>query len=127
MTLLNRYADHAYALMRIVTGLLFSFHGMQKIFGILSDFQPELWTQVWIGGMIELIGGLMIMTGLRTRIAAFICSGQMAVAYIQFHWKFQFDGNFFPPINQGELAVIYCFVFLYIATRGAVKWGFDKH
>jgi putative oxidoreductase len=66
------------------------------------------------------------MLGFRTRIAAFLCSGQMAVAYFQFHWKFQMGPNFFPALNKGELAVLYCFVFLFIACRGGVKWALDK-
>jgi putative oxidoreductase len=64
--------------------------------------------------------------GFQTRPAAFLCSGEMAVAYFQFHWKFQIGANFFPALNQGELAVLYCFVFLFIATRGGVKWCLDK-
>jgi len=126
MKWLEPYSDHAYALLRIVSGFLFSFHGMQKIFGILSDHDIPLWSQAWIGGIIELAGGLAIMIGLQTRLAAFICSGTMAVAYAQFHWKFQFDSNFFPVVNRGELAALYSFLFLYIATRGGRKWSLDK-
>ncbi len=122
----SKYADYPYALMRIVSGFLFSFHGAQKILGILSDFRPAFGTQLWFGGVIELVGGLMIMLGLRTRWAAFICSGEMAVAYIQYHWKLRFGADFFPAINKGELAVLYSFVFLYIAGRGGVKWSVDK-
>ncbi len=66
------------------------------------------------------------MVGFRTREAAFLCSGTMAVAYFQFHWKFQIGPQFFPAINKGELAVLYCFVFLCIACRGGVKWSLDK-
>jgi putative oxidoreductase len=126
MKWLEKYADHGYALMRIMAGFMFSFHGAQKILGILSTFQPAVGSQIWFGGIIELLGGLAVMLGFRTRWAAFLCSGQMAVAYIQFHWKLQFDSNFFPAVNQGELAVLYCFVFLFIACRGGVKWRLDK-
>lgn len=126
MSWLEKLSDEAYALLRIVAGLMFSFHGMQKILGIMSDFQPPAGSQIWFGGLIELIGGLLVATGFQTRWAAFLASGTMAVAYFQFHWKFQTDANFFPAINQGELAVLYCFVFLYIACRGAGKWGLDK-
>ena len=126
MKQLEKFADPAYALMRIVTGFMFSFHGMQKIFGVLSDFRPAVGSQIWIGGIIELLGGLAVMFGFQTRLAAFLCSGEMAVAYFQFHWKFQLGPNFFPAINQGEMAVLYCFIFLVIACRGAVKWGLDK-
>lgn len=122
----EKYSDYAYALMRIVAGFMFSFHGAQKILGVLSEFQPPIGSQLWIGGVIELLGGLAIMLGLRTRLTAFICSGEMAVAYIQYHWKFQMGANFFPAINKGELAALYCFVFFFIASRGGVKWTLDK-
>jgi putative oxidoreductase len=126
MKWLEKYADHAYALLRMMSGFMFAFHGMQKILGILSTFQPPLGSQLWFGGIIELIGGLSVMFGFRTRVAAFLCSGTMAVAYFQFHWKFQLGPKFFPAINEGELAVLYCFVFLYLACRGGVKWCLDK-
>ena len=126
MTLLTKYTDQAYGLMRIVAGLLFSFHGMQKILGILTESQPVVGSQTWFGGLIELIGGLLVMVGFQTRWAAFLASGTMAVAYFQFHWKFQFGAEFFPVINRGELAALYSFVFLYIACRGGAIWSFDK-
>ena len=126
MNRLAKYSDHAYALMRIVAGLMFSFHGAQKILGILSDFQPAVGSQLWFGGLIELIGGLLVMVGFQTRWAAFLASGEMAVAYFQFHWKFQLGPQFFPTINKGELAALYCFVFLFIACRGGVMWCIDK-
>ncbi|MEE9910098.1 MAG: DoxX family protein [Deltaproteobacteria bacterium] len=126
MKWLEKYADYAYALLRIVVGFLFAFHGSQKILGILTESQPPVGSQLWIGGMIELVGGLLIGLGLLTRWAAFICSGMMAVAYIQFHWKFQLGPQVFPAINKGELAVLFCLVFLYIACRGGVKWHIDK-
>ena len=127
MKQLAKYSDHAYALLRIMAGFLFSFHGAQKVLGLLSEFpQPPIGSQLWVGGVIELIGGILILLGFGTRWAAFICSGEMAVAYFQFHWKLQTGAAFFPIVNKGELAVIYCFVFLFIATRGAVKWGLDK-
>lgn len=126
MKFLERYADYAYALLRIVAGLMFTFHGAQKILGLLAETRPEVGSQIWVGGVIELVGGLLIALGLFTRYAAFLCSGEMAVAYFQFHWKFQLGAKFFPTINQGELAVLYCFVFLYIACRGGVKWCLDR-
>ena len=126
MKQLEKYADHAYALMRVVTGFMFSFHGFQKIVGVLSQFQPPVGSQLWFGGLIELLGGLAVMLGLQTRAAAFLCSGTMAVAYFQFHWKFQIGRNFFPALNQGEMAALYCFVFLLIACAGGVKWSLDK-
>lgn len=122
----REYDEMAYAVLRIMAGLMFSFHGMQKIFGILTQMQPPPLSQLWFGGIIELLGGLAILLGFRTRLAAFICSGEMAVAYFQFHWKFQLGANFFPAINKGELAVLYCFVFLYIACRGGGIWSLDS-
>lgn len=126
MKQLEKFADHAYALMRIVAGLMFSFHGFQKILGVLSDFQPPVGSQLWFAGIIELFGGLAVGLGFQTRALAFLCSGEMAVAYFQFHWKFQFGPKFFPTINQGELAALYCFIFLLIACRGGVKWSIDN-
>jgi putative oxidoreductase len=127
MKWLSKYSDQAYALMRIAAGFMFSFHGFQKILGILSDFQPAIGSQLWFGGVLELVGGLAVMVGYQTRFAAFIVSGEMAVAYIQFHWQLQMGKNFFPGINKGELAALYSFVFLYIATRGGVTWKVDKN
>jgi len=126
MNWLKKYADYAYALLRIMTGFMFSFHGAQKILGVLSEFRPPAGSQLWFGGIIELLGGLAVMLGFKTRAAAFLCSGTMAVAYFQFHWKFQIGPNLFPAINKGELAALYSFVFLYIACRGGVKWSLDK-
>ncbi len=126
MKQLEKFTNYAYALMRIVTGFMFFFHGTQKIFGVLSEYQTPVGSQMWIGGLIELFGGLAVLLGFQTRWAAFLCSGTMAVAYFQFHWKFQLGSAFFPAINQGELAVLYCFVFFFIACRGAGQWGLDK-
>lgn len=117
------FADKAYALLRIVSGALFSIHGMQKIFGVLGGHVQEVGTQAWFGGIIELVCGIAIALGLFASPAAFLASGTMAVAYMQFHWKFAFDSQFFPVINGGELAVLYCFVFLYIACRGNGPWS----
>jgi len=126
MKWLAKYADHAYALMRIVIGFMFSFHGAQKVLGVLTEMQPPVGSQLWIGGIIELFGGLMVLLGFRTRMAAFLCSGMMAVAYIQFHWKFRLGSALLPAINKGELAVLYCLVFLLIACRGGIQWCLDK-
>jgi putative oxidoreductase len=126
MKWLEKYTDYVYALLRMVAGFMFTFHGAQKILGVLTTFQPPVGSQLWIGGIIELVGGLAIMLGFQARIAAFICSGMMAVAYFQYHWKFQMGAELFPAINKGELAVLYCFVFLFIACRGGVKWCLDK-
>ena len=127
MKLFAKYSDQAYTLLRIVAGFMFSFHGAQKILSILSDHpQPAMWSQIWFGGMIELVAGLLVMVGLQTRWAAFLASGEMAVAYFQFHWKFQLGPEIFPAINKGELAALYSFVFLLIACRGGVMWCLDK-
>lgn len=116
--LLAPLTEPAYAALRIVAGLMFAFHGVQKIFGILTEKQPPVGSQLWIGGLIELAAGLLIAIGLFTGLAAFLASGTMAVAYIQFHWKFAFGAEFFPIVNRGELAVLYAFLFLFMACRG---------
>ena len=127
MKSLAKYSDHAYALLRIVSGSLFAFHGVQILFGVLSPMpSPAVGTQTWFGGIIELVGGLLVMTGFQTRLAACLCSGTMAVAYFQFHWKFQLGPQIFPAVNNGEMSVLYCFIFLLIACRGAVRWGIDS-
>jgi putative oxidoreductase len=126
MKMLAKFSDHAYALLRIMAGFLFLFHGVQKIFGLLTENQPPIGSQLWIGGLIELVTGILIMIGFQTRWSAFLASGTMAVAYFQFHWKFQFGPEFFPIVNRGEMAALYCFVFLLIACKGGVKWSLDK-
>jgi putative oxidoreductase len=108
--------------MRLVVGLLFACHGGQKILG----FPPvqkamELDTLGMIGGYIELIGGFLIALGLLTRFAAFFASGMMAVAYFMVHAK----GAFFPIVNRGELAVVYCFIFLFIFFYGPGRLSID--
>ena len=118
--------ERVYGALRIVTGLLFAIHGMQKVFGILTENQPPVGSQLWIGGVIELVAGLLIAVGFLTSYAAFISSGTMAVAYIQYHWKFAFDSSFFPVINRGELALIYAFLFLFIACKGGGLCSIDN-
>ncbi len=121
------YTEHVYALLRIVAGALFSFHGMQKILGLFTEAATQpMWSQKWIGGVLELVLGPMIAIGLFTRPAAFVASGMMAVAYFQFHWKLALTERFFPIVNRGELAVLYCFLFLFIACRGAGLWSVDR-
>jgi putative oxidoreductase len=113
-------------LLRIVSGLLFMFHGLQKIFGVLASPEhpaPAVGSQIWIGGMLELVCGIAIALGVFASLAAFVASGMMAVAYFQFHWKFQLDRGFFPIVNGGEMAVLYCFLFLYVACRGPGVWS----
>jgi len=126
MNQLAKFQDQAYALLRIVAGFMFAFHGVQKIFGVLTEMHPVVGSQVWFGGLIELVAGILILIGFKTRWAAFLSSGEMAVAYFQFHWKFQLGPNFFPALNRGELAALYSFLFLFIACRGGVLWCLDK-
>ncbi|HZX94845.1 MAG TPA: DoxX family protein [Myxococcales bacterium] len=123
---LEPLGDFAYLLLRVVTGLMFAFHGMQKLFGVLSQGRPPVGSQLWFGGVIELVCGLAIAVGFLTAWAALLASGEMAVAYVQFHWKLNFGAGFFPTINKGELALLYSLVFLFIATRGAGGWGLDR-
>ena len=128
MKQLAKYTDPSYALLRMISGFMFSFHGMQIILRVFAEGLPPapVGSQAWFGGLIELVGGLLVMIGFKTRWAAFLASGTMAVAYFQFHWKFQWGPQFFPAINQGEPAVLYCFIFLLIACRGAGVWCLDK-
>lgn len=126
MKWISKFTDHAYALLRIVVGFMFAFHGAQKILGVLSDFHPAFGSLLWFAGLIELVCGVLVMVGFQTRWAAFLASGEMAFAYFTAHWKFQMGAKFFPAINNGELAVLYCFIFLFIACRGGVKGSVDK-
>jgi putative oxidoreductase len=119
---LSPLTEGAYALLRIVTGLLFAFHGYQKFTG---PQVPPAGSQMWFGAVIELVGGLLIALGLATVYAAFLASGTMAVAYTQFHWKFQMGEAFFPAVNKGELAVVYCLLFFYFACRGGGRYSVD--
>lgn len=114
-----RSEPYLYAMLRIVAGALFAFHGAQKVLGVFSQFTPQAGSQLWIGGVIELVGGALIALGVLTRPVAFLASGQMAVAYTQFHWKLALGaGMWLPAVNKGELAVIYCFLFLFFAAHG---------
>jgi putative oxidoreductase len=124
--LLSPLTEPAYALLRVVAGTLFLCHGGEKLLGWFGGGSaPKILSQMWFGGVIELVGGLLIALGLFTRCAAFVASGTMAVAYIQFHWKLAFDAGFFPLVNKGELALLYCFLFLFIACRGPGRFSVD--
>lgn len=121
--ILGKFEPQAYAILRIMAGLLFMQHGVQKLFGWLSTRPAvDLVSLRGLAGIIETFGGLMLVLGLWGSVAAFIASGTMAVAYFMAHAK---DG-FFPIVNRGELAVLYCFVFLYIAARGSGIWSVDR-
>jgi putative oxidoreductase len=121
--MLAAYQKHAYALLRIVAGLLFLCHGAQKLFSIPippgGEVAPFL---TWVAGPIELFGGALIAVGLFTRWSAFICSGEMAVAY----WSFHASRGLTPLENHGELAALYSFVFLCIAASGPGIWSVDR-
>jgi putative oxidoreductase len=119
---LGRFAPFIYAALRIVAGLLFACHGAQKLFGLFGMGPMPLMSQMGLSGVIEFGGGLLIAIGLFTSFAAFIASGEMAAAYFLAHAP---KGNV-PIQNGGELAVLYCFLFLYIAARGTGKLGVQK-
>jgi putative oxidoreductase len=128
-TRISRFEEPAYAALRIVSGLMFALHGAQKLFGAFGAKAMEFSgnEQLYIGGVIELVAGLLIAIGLFTRPAAFLASGTMAVAYFQFHWKLKFAENAWVPlVNQGEMAVLYCFVFLFFFVRGAGALSVDR-
>lgn len=122
---MNRYAPHAYALLRIVAGLMFAMHGSQKLLGWPPNAQGggggSLPPMMMAAGLIELIGGLLVAFGLFASIAAFLASGEMASAFFIAHAPH----GLLPIQNQGELAVLYCFLFLYIAARGSGVWSID--
>lgn len=121
---LGRYSSYVYAILRIVTGFCFMLHGTQKLFGFPPSGKPgggTLAGLMLVGAVIEMVGGFMIMIGFFSSIAAFIASGTMAVAYFGWHQP----GGALPIQNGGELAVIYCFVFLYIAAAGSGIWSVD--
>ena len=110
--------DAAYLLMRLVVGLMFAQHGAQKLFGVLGGHHVPLLSQAGAAGIIEFFGGLLVAFGIFTTWAAIIASGEMAVAFFQVHWP----QGVFPIVNKGESAVVYCFVFLFIASRGGGRW-----
>ena len=119
---LGRFSPQFYALMRIAAGLLFACHGAQKLFGLFGGQHVPLASMFGVAGIIEFFGGLMIAIGFLTGTAAFIASGEMAYAFFTAH----LPRGPVPIRNGGELAVLYCFVFLYIASRGVGIWGVDK-
>jgi len=118
----GRYSEILYSLMRFVLGLLFACHGAQKLFGVLGGKVMTGNPLMLTAGIIEFVGGLLIAVGLFTRVAAFLASGEMAVAYFKAHAP----RGFWPILNEGELVVVYCFVFLFIATYGAGRYSLDR-
>lgn len=122
--LADRYQSQALSVLRIVTALLFLVHGSSKIFGVpmSSASFPEPWTLLWVAGMMELIGGFLLLIGLFSRPTALLLSGEMAVAY----WLVHAPEGPFPILNGGEAAVLFCFVFFYIAFAGPGAWSLDQ-
>ena len=119
----ERYAPMTYALFRIVFGFLFFLFGLQKMFGVLGGQVAPLMSMQGAAGVIETVCGFLIMVGLFTKYAAFLASGEMAVAYFYIHTRLM---SILPLVNMGERATMFCFAFLYIATRGAGIWSIDS-
>jgi putative oxidoreductase len=120
----NVWTLRALSALRIVSAFLFMAHGAQKLFGFLAQpgaSGPPVFSQFWLGGVLEFFGGALLLLGLFTRPVAFILSGMMAVAYFQVHAP----GGFWPLQNRGELAALYSFVFLYLAAAGGGPWSLD--
>ena len=119
---LSNLRPYALSVLRFVAGLLFLQHGLQKLLGMLGGSVAQFGTMSHFSGLIEGVGGLLIMIGLFTRLAAFVCSGQMAFAYFLAHAS----KAFWPIVNRGELAALYCFVFLYLAVAGPGPISLDR-
>ncbi|HEY7496128.1 MAG TPA: DoxX family protein [Candidatus Tectomicrobia bacterium] len=123
--LLGKFAPYFYVLLRIVAGLLFACYGAQKLFGVLGGFggkAVELFSLMGLAGIIEFVGGLLIALGVLTSYVAFLASGEMAFAYFMHH----FPRGFWPIQNKGDLSVLFCFLFLYIAAQGTGVWGMRR-
>jgi putative oxidoreductase len=120
--MLGRVSPQIYAVLRIVSGLLFACHGAAKLFGVMGGPQVALQSQFGLAGVIELVCGILIAIGFLTGYAAFLASGEMAAAYFIAHAP----RGPWPMRNAGEPAVLYCFLFLYIASRGAGIWAVDR-
>ena len=121
---LDRYRPYALAALRIVTALIFMEHGTQKLFGFPAPSQsgqPPVLSLLWIGGVMELVGGLFILAGFLTRPVAFLLAGEMAVAY----WMFHAPQGPYPLSNGGDAAILYCFVFLYLVFAGPGRPALD--
>lgn len=121
--ILGRYAEYVYAIVRIVVGFLFVLHGTQKLFGVPLLAPGPIGALGTAAAVIELVAGLLVLFGFFASFAAFIASGEMAVAYFIAHFKSEAP---LPIQNGGELAVLYCFIFLYIAARGSGVWSIDS-
>ena len=121
-TFATRQAPHLLSLLRIVSALLFMAHGTQKILGFpASSMNPDLLSLTGVAGLLELFGGALLVIGLFTRPVAFLLSGQMAFAYFLAHAP----KSFFPALNGGDAAILFCFVFLYLTAAGPGPWSVD--
>ena len=120
----ERSAPHLLSVLRIVTAFFFMAHGAQKLLGFPAPMTspPALLSLIGLAGALELVGGLLLLVGLFTRPVAFILSGEMAFAYFMAHA----GQGFWPLLNRGELAALYCFVFLYLAAAGGGPWSLDR-
>jgi putative oxidoreductase len=118
------WAPRLLALLRIVAALIFMEHGTQKLLGFPPSERaaPELFSLIGLAGVLELFGGILLALGLFTRPVAFVLSGQMAVAY----WMAHAPQSFYPVLNGGDAAILYCFVFLYLAAAGPGAWSLDE-
>jgi putative oxidoreductase len=123
-TLQTVWAPRLLSILRIVAALIFMEHGTQKLLGFppSENPSPELLSLSGIAGILELVGGALLVLGLFTRPVAFILSGEMAVAY----WMAHAPDSFFPVNNGGDAAILYCFVFLYLAAAGGGAWSLDN-
>ncbi|HME27015.1 MAG TPA: DoxX family protein [Acetobacteraceae bacterium] len=122
-TLRTDWEPRVLSILRIMVGLLFMEHGTAKLLGFPpGTAAPAMFGLIWFAGVIEMVGGALVALGLFTRIAAFIMSGEMAFAYFMAHAP----QNFFPLVNRGEAAVLYCFIFLYLAVAGGGCWSLDR-
>ena len=118
---LTRYRPQMLAVLRIMTGLLFMAHGIQKVFGFPAPFALPMNPLLWTAATLEIVGGVAIVAGFYTRYVAFVLAGMMAVAFFMAH----FPRSFFPILNGGEAAVLYCFIFLYLFVAGGGMWSVD--
>jgi len=118
------WAPRVLSIARIIVALIFFEHGTQKLLGFPPSPNPgpALFTLLWYQGVIEIVGGALLAVGLCTRLVAFILSGDMAVAY----WMSHAPNSFYPIANRGDAAILYCFIFLYIAAAGGGAWSLDR-
>ncbi len=120
----ERWAPRLLSILRIIAALIFIEHGTQKFFGFPAEpanGYPAFLTLIWWQGLIEVLGGILLLLGLFTRFTAFILAGDMAVAY----WMVHAPKSLYPALNGGDAAILYCFVFLYIAAAGGGAWSLD--